>query len=78
MGDIIFHVGDLVRVKNPCEGRIEEVWGEPLRVEVIDDTHIACRFTPDGTTWFAQDGVINWFSPNEIEHRVPRTPTWEI
>lgn len=85
----MYNVGDLVRVRDKCEGRIEEVWGEPMKVVSISqddgtgpfrspDKIYACKFTPDGSTWFARDGIINYFREDEIEYRVEPKPKWEV
>ncbi len=85
----VYSVGDLVQVKVGCEGRIPEVWGEPMKVIGIrnndgtspfrsPDKVFACKFTPDGNTWFARDGIINYFTENEIEYREIPKPTWEV
>lgn len=80
----MFAVGDLLQVKNPCEGRVDEVWGEPLEVIVVERDpftevfYYHCKFTPEGKTWFARDGIVNTFREEEIEYRINPKPSWEV
>ena len=78
----MFQVGDIVRIVDGCEGRIPEVWLEPLLVEIVEtfggSQYYHCRFHPAGRTWFARDGVINVFSEEELELMEHPKPNWEV